>query len=116
MTGRVTRGRLLRLATTGVAALYAAPRGLTAAAGSRAPRLFRIRVANTGASYAGDRRLLATVSPGVRGRDTAAVDFFLERAATVRLEAVRAVGLKRREVVWEHARQLPPGDPAGLGG
>ncbi len=108
----MTRGRLLGLAAAGASALYAAPRGLAAAVGSGAPRLFRIKVRNTGASYAGDRRLLATVSPGVLGRDTAAVDFFLERAATVRLEAVRAVGLKRREIVWEQARRLPPGDHA----
>ncbi len=112
VTGRVTRAGLLRFAAAGVAALYAAPRGLAAAAGSTAPRLFRIKVRNTGARYAGDRRLFATVSPGVRGRDTAAVDFFLERAATVRLEAIRAVSLKRRDVVWRHARRLSPGHHA----
>ncbi len=109
---RVTRGRLLKLGATGLAALAAAPRGLASRTRATAPRLFRITIRNTGASYAGDRRLLATVSPGVRGRDAAAVDFFLERAATVRLEAVRAAGLKRREIVWQKARRLPPGDHA----
>ena len=39
----------------------------------RAPSLARLSVRNVGRRYAGDRRLFASVSPGVKGRDRASI-------------------------------------------
>jgi hypothetical protein len=73
-----------------------------------APTLSGIEVRNAGRRYRGDRPLLATVSPGVAGRDRAALSFRLDRPARVRLEAVRFL-LRRRIVVWEQERRLGRG-------
>ena len=103
------RRELLRAA---IAAL-AAP-GAAAAAPSRpgaAPVLRRLAVANGSRPFAGDRRLLATVTPRRGGR--AIVSFELDRAAVVRMEAVRTdtirVGRPAGETVWRTERRLRPG-------
>ena len=74
----------------------------------RAPTLVRMSVRNVGKRYPSDRRLFATVSPGVKGRDRASIRFALDRAATVRLDAVRV--LRGRTVVWSTEQRLPAGD------
>jgi N,N-dimethylformamidase beta subunit-like, C-terminal len=106
VTALLTRARLLRLALAGAAAVVAGP---AAAGRSLMPSLRRLSVRNRGRAFAGDRSFFATVSPGVRGRDTAAVSFSLDRAARVRLEAVRTA-LRNSTVVWTTEKQLPPGE------
>ena len=61
-----------------------------------------LKAKNVGRRYAGDRALFATVSPGVAGRDTAAVSFALNRAATVKLEAVHTAR-RATSVAWTTA-------------
>lgn len=63
---------------------------------------------NLGRRYVGDRTLFATVAPGVPGRDSAAISFRLDRAGTVRLEAVRTA-LRRSTVAWQAERKLGRG-------
>ena len=87
MSPAVSRTRLLQLALAATGALLVDPRA--ALASLRAPTLARLSVRNIGRRYAGDRRLFASVSPGVQGRDRASIRFMLDRPATVRLEAVR---------------------------
>ena len=70
---RFSRTHLLRLAAAAAGALLVDPRA--AFAQLRAPTLERLSVRNAGKRYAGDRRLFASVSPGVAGRDTATVAF-----------------------------------------
>jgi N,N-dimethylformamidase beta subunit-like, C-terminal len=106
VTALLTRARLLRLALAGAAAVVAGP---AAAGRSLMPSLRRLSVRNRGRAFAGDRSFFATVSPGVRGRDTAAVSFSLDRAARVRLEAVRTA-LRNSTVVWTTENPLPPGE------
>ena len=98
-----------RLAAAG--ALLVAPRA--ALAQLRAPSLARLSVRNPGRQYFGDRRLFASVSPGVAGRDTASVAFSLDRPAAVRLEAVRTA-LRRRTTVWQTEKALRRGLPPAL--
>ena len=110
MTDRLTRSRFLRAAAGAAAALALAPR--PALAGTlRRPLLRYLAVRNVGRAYRGDRRLFATVSPGVARRDAARVSFELARPATVRLEAIRTA-LRQRIVVWETERKLPRGEHA----
>ena len=107
MSTRLTRSRFLRGALGTAGALALAPsRGWAAAL--TAPRLIGISVRNTGGRYEGDRPLFATVSPGVFGRDTAAVSFELKRAATVQVDVVRTA-LRQRKVVWTTRTTLPVG-------
>jgi hypothetical protein len=106
VTAPFTRARLLRLALAGAAAVVAGP---AAAGRSLMPSLRGLSVRNRGRGFAGDRSFFATVSPGVRGRDTAAVSFSLDRAARVRLEAVRTA-LRKPTVVWTTEKRLPPGE------
>jgi len=78
------------------------------------PQLLDLRVSNGSAPFAGDRRLLTTVSPNGDGfRDAAIVRFVLTRAATVRLDAVATqmvrAGRTGTTVVWSTARRLPAG-------
>jgi hypothetical protein len=88
--------------------------GTSAAAAARAPvpRLTALRV-SSGRPFAGDRRLLATVSPGGRGRGRAAVELTLDRPARVLVEALRTdtirIGRPSGEVVWRRERRLPAG-------
>jgi hypothetical protein len=73
------------------------------------PELLELRVRSARA-FAGDRRLLATVSPR---RPAARVSFRLPRPGLVRLEAVRTdtirAGRQAGETVWSTARRLPAG-------
>ena len=106
MNSPVTRSRLLQFALVAGGALVANPRA--ALARLRAPSVARLSVRNVGRRYVGDRRLFASVSPGVQGRDRASVRFTLDRPATVRLEAVRTA-LRRRTTVWATELQLDAG-------
>jgi hypothetical protein len=93
--------------------------GLAVAGGAsgRAPaaaRLLELRVGDGGAPFAGDRRLLATLSPNGDGfRDAAVVSFRLDRAATVTMEAVRTDTVRsyrpKEATIWRTARRLGPG-------
>jgi hypothetical protein len=98
---------------TGLAVL-----GVTAAlaAGARdgAPRLLDLRVDSGPTPFAGDRRLLATVSPNRDGvRDSAVVRFRLGAPARVRLEAVATemvrAGQSGTTVVWQTERRFTAG-------
>ena len=79
-----------------------------------APALFDLRVGNGGTPFAGDRRLLATVSPNRdSSRDRAIVSFRLARKATVEVEAVRTetfrIHPRFERVVWSYKADLKPG-------
>ena len=97
MTARLTRSRLLGGLAGIVAGIALDPRGAVAAR-RFAPRLTRVKVGNGGRPYAGDRSLLATVSPGVAGRDSAVVGFELFGSAHVTLDVIRTA-LRERTVV-----------------
>ena len=107
MSFGIKRSRLLRSAGGALLALALAP-GTVLASGRRAPSALALSARNVGRRYAGDRNLLATVAPGVPGRDTAAVRFGLNRPATVKLEAARTA-LRKSTVVWETTATLRPG-------
>ncbi len=78
---------------------------------------------NPGRSYLGDRRLFATVSPSVPGRDAARIAFQLDRPGKVKLEALRTAlrsirtvwqveyefGAGRQVLEWKPDPALPPG-------
>ena len=102
----LTRTRLLRLAAAAAATSLLNPK--IALTRIRAPSLARISVRNVGRGYRGDRRLFASVSPGVHGRDRASIRFTLDRPARVHLEAVRTA-LRQRTVVWQIEQELPAG-------
>jgi hypothetical protein len=104
---RLSRRRLLGLGLAAGLVASAVPRSALA---NRlfAPSLGGISVRNAGRRYRGDRPLFATVSPGVPGRDRAEVSFRLDRAADVRVEAVRNL-LRRTTVVWEDGLRLERG-------
>jgi len=85
-----------------------------AAVSSPPPTLHDLRVSNGSAPFAGDRRLLTTVSPNGDGfRDRAIVRFTLTRAATVRMDAVATqevlAGRTGTTTVWSETRALPAG-------
>ena len=87
---------------------------LVAAAAVAAPSLSDLHVSSGSRPFAGDHRLLATVSPNADGfRDSAIVDFRLDRAAFVRLEVVRTdtihAGKAPETVVWRTKRRLAAG-------
>jgi hypothetical protein len=103
---RLSRTRLLQLALGATGALLANPRAAFAVL--RAPSLERLTVRNAGRRYAGDRRLFASVSPGVPGRDTATIAFKLERPATVQLEAIRTAQ-RNRNSVWRTRKRFGAG-------
>jgi hypothetical protein len=78
------------------------------------PALVAISVTNGSTPYAGDGRLLTTVSPNGDGfRDRAIVHFRLTAAARVRLDAVRTdtirVGRSPAKVVWSMHAELGAG-------
>jgi hypothetical protein len=80
-----------------------------------APTLSGIHVDSASHGFAGDHRLLATVSPNGDGfRDQAVVGFRLDRPARVRLEVVRTdtihPGKPRQAVVRRTERRLAPGN------
>jgi N,N-dimethylformamidase beta subunit-like protein len=94
-----------------VASLLAAA---AVAAGAPGPRLVDLRVSDGSVPFAGDRRLLTTVSPNGDGfRDAAVVHFRLTRAATVRLDVVATemvrAGETGTQVVWTTTRAFPAG-------
>jgi len=63
-----------------------------------APRLLDLRVSNGSTPFAGDRRLLTTVSPNGDGfRDRAIVSFRLAVSATVELDALQTVNVKHKK-------------------
>src|SRR6266542_1748802 len=88
--------------------------GGTRAPRAAAPHLLDLRVSNGSTPFAGDRRLLTTVSPNGDGfRDRALVSFRLDRAARVRMEAVRTETIRENRapsaVVWSHTWSLAAG-------
>ena len=101
---RVERRGFLR-----VLALAALSGPAAARAASRGPELLALRV-RSARPFAGDRRLLATVSPR---RGGARVSFGLARPARVLMEAVRTdtirAGRPAGETVWRTERRLPAG-------
>jgi hypothetical protein len=101
-----SRTRFLQVASAGLAALWLDPRA--ALARVRAPALAKLSIRNVGRRYRGDRKLFASVSPGVKGRDRASIRFTLDKPATVRLEALRTA-LRQKTVVWESVQELPGG-------
>jgi hypothetical protein len=90
-----------------LAALGALP-GAAAARANRSPRLSAIAVRGAVKRYKGDRPMFVTIAPGVQGRDTARVQFALERRARVRLDAVRT-GISKSEIRWSREMMLPRG-------
>src|SRR5436190_402963 len=79
-----------------------------------APRLLDLRVSNGSTPFAGDRRLLTTVSPNGDGfRDRALVSFRLDRAAQVRMDVVRTDTIRENRassaVVWSRTWSLVAG-------
>lgn len=78
------------------------------------PRLAGLRVSNGDTPFAGDRRLLTTVSPNGDGfRDAAIVSFTVDRAARVTMDAVRTdtirIGRPAEQVVWSKTAILAAG-------
>jgi hypothetical protein len=78
------------------------------------PALVQLSVSNGATPFAGDRRLLTTISPNRDGfRDSALVRFLLPRPARVRMEAVRTdtlrVGRPAEGVIWSRSWSLTPG-------
>jgi len=102
----LTRRALLRLAAAGALAAGLLPR-IARGAGSLAPALDDVSVASP-RPFAGDRRLLATVSPSSPERDRASLRFLLDRPARVRVAAVQ-IGQSGERSVWEAQAQLPGG-------
>ena len=75
-----------------------------ASARDAAPLLAAVSIRTTGAPFAGDRRLLATISPNAADRAVAIVRFALKNAATVKVEAVRK-GRDTNDIVFWSASQ-----------
>jgi len=127
------QGKLCRLATrTGLVVVLGVSLSSAAAPAVRvapAPKLLDLRVSNGSTPYAGDRPLLTTVSPNGDGfRDRAVVGFRLTKSATVELDVLQTVNVKRgkntvqtissvrhafsagrHRLVWTPARSLPSG-------
>jgi hypothetical protein len=96
-----------------VTGLFVAAAALAAAS----PQLADLRVTNGSAPFAGDRRLLTTVSPNRDGfRDRAIVHFRLRRPARVQLDVVATnmirAGQGGTTVVWRTARRFGVGTHA----
>jgi hypothetical protein len=88
--------------------------GLSLLLAPHGPALHDLRVSNGDTPFQGDRRLLTTVSPNGDGfRDAAVVSFRLDRAATVRVQAVRTdtirIGRPAEAAVWSRAFRLKAG-------
>ncbi|MEK6273794.1 MAG: N,N-dimethylformamidase beta subunit family domain-containing protein [Actinomycetota bacterium] len=77
------------------------------------PPLHDLSVSNGSRPFAGDGRLLTTVSPNADGlRDRAIVRFRLDRGATVRLDVLRTDTLhpgRATKAVWSTTRRFRPG-------
>src|SRR2546423_9180450 len=101
----LTKVRLSSALVLFVLVCSAAAHARPSPAPARAPRLLDLRVGNGGTPFAGDRRLLTTVSPNRdRSRDRAVVSFRLARRAALKVEAVRTQTLRMHprfsRVVW----------------
>jgi hypothetical protein len=87
---------------------------LLAAATLAGPVAANLRVGDGSRPFAGDTRLLTTVTPNGDGfRDSAIVRFRLNEAASVRADAVetqQAGEVESTSVVWTTTRALPRGD------
>jgi hypothetical protein len=85
---------------------------LALAAGA-SPALHDLQVTNGSRPFAGDNRLLTTVSPNEDGfRDRAIVAFRLDRSATVRLDVLRTDTLhpgRSTKTIWTLTRRLRAG-------
>ena len=103
----IRRSHFLQSAGGALATLLLA-RPAARAADGRSSSGLALSARNAGRRYAGDRSLFATVSPGIPGRDTAAVRFSLKRPATVTLEAVRTAK-RATSVSWRTTARLRPG-------
>jgi len=75
--------------------------------------LHDLRVSNGSQPFAGDNRLLTTVSPNGDGlRDRAIVSFRLERASTVRMDVLRTDTLhpgRATKTIWSTSRRFRAG-------
>ena len=85
-----------------------------AVAPARPAQVLDLSVTNGSRPFAGDRRLLTTVSPNGDGfRDTAIVRFRLTHPATVRMSAVATqmvrAGRTETATIWTTTRTLPAG-------
>jgi hypothetical protein len=88
-----------------------------AALAAPSPALHDLRVSNGSAPFAGDRRLLTTVSPNGDGfRDSATVHFMLRRPAVVNVDVVATnmvrAGQTGTSRVWHHKRRCAAGSCA----
>jgi hypothetical protein len=102
-----------RLWIAAVVALALVATGSAAPPG-KGPRLIGLRVSNGSTPFAGDGRLLTTVSPNGDGfRDRAIVSFRLDRPGTVRMDAVRTdmirIGRPAEQTVWTTTARLAAG-------
>ena len=80
-----------------------------ASARDAAPLLADVSVETGGPPFAGDRRLLATVSPNSADRAVAVVRFALKSVATVKVEAVRKGRDTKDVVVWSASQRVGAG-------
>jgi hypothetical protein len=99
---------------TAVWAAVASAGAAPAAVVKPAPQLLGLRVGNGSAPFAGDRRLLTTVTPNGDGRrDRAIISFRLLEPARIRLDVVRTDSVKRAApsaiVIWTKAARFGPG-------
>ena len=126
-SSRLTARRLVAIAA--LAVLLVAGLRLDPTRGATGPTVVALRIENASTPFAGDGRLLTTVSPNGDGfRDRAIVHFRLLRRATVELEVVRAEKIRprrasvervhclrraldggRRRLTWRPRRNTPPG-------
>jgi hypothetical protein len=102
----LTRRAVVRLAAAGAFALGLLPGGAAAAETAR-PRLRRISIRST-KPFRGDRPLFATVSPGSPTRDRVRLRFRLDRAARVKVEAIRT-NVRGKRPIWSASARLPKG-------
>ncbi len=107
MPGRTSRSRFLRSAGAALFALVGSE-GIARAADGGSHAALSLSARNIGRRYFGDRALFATVSPGVPGRDTAAIRFSLERRSTVTVEAVHTAK-RTTSVAWKSTARFARG-------
>ena len=102
----LTRRAVLRLAALGALATGFVP-DFALASKHRTVALRSLRIRSK-VPFKGDRRLLATVSPGSPDRPSATIRFRLDRPAHVRVEAVRT-RQPNHPPVWKASAKLPAG-------
>ena len=110
MNGPITRARLLLKSGGALLAVAFTPTTALAGVGGVSAAL-RVSARNVGRRYVGDRTLVATVAPGVSGRDAAAIRFRLAGPTSVKVEAVRTA-LRNGHVAWETNTMLRRGEHA----